>query len=1699
MTAMAAVVVFCTTYALILPAITQENKPTCGKEAHEHEASCYRQPEKYLMCAAQTHIHGLECLDDRGFAVCGYDSYLIHSHEDHCYDAQGTPICPLPEQAVHQHREGCYAVPEPDASTHPAHEHGEECYETVPPVLICGQETDTGHHHSEEGGCYTYETVLCCGLEETQGHRHGEDCFDAEGNLLCTQAEVPGHTHGGDCLETKALLICDLEETQGHAHVDSCYEVQEPILICGLEEAAPSETGPVLICGFGQPVFHQHEEGCFRSETEEPELICEIEEHIHDDLRCYTDYSADLESEEDWIKTLPELSGRWEEDIVAVADSQIGYMESTRNYWVEEDGTVKGYTRYGQWYGSPYGDWCAMFVSFCLHYAEVPAETVPKEASCRKWVELLKTGELYLPEEESRSQEGEFLPGAGDLVFFDYDGDGISTHVGIVEYVEDEILHTIEGNAYNSVRRQEYELTDPVILGYGLVPEQPEEAAGEEETTVPETVLTEQTIRAVIYTNETLAQPAEDETVILISGLLPEGAAAVAYAVELEMDLIEGETVLLAYDITILDGSGGPFVQEEGQSPFRVSIQPPGWTAQEDETYSVYYVPEDGEPEMMDCESEEDAVSFTTDHFSTYALTATGTSATVYLNGDTGDDGNAGTGTSVPVKTLDRALKLVREGGTIYISGTVAVSGETEWDLEDSTVTLKRYSSFTGPLVLVENGGSLTLRNITINGGSGTPSASSIATNTTYASGSAKAPIILVQSGGSLNICNGAVLEYNSNKPDVSSNDFVENGYVGQGGAVYCQGDLNMSGGTIRYCEAESGGGIYIESANTNRITFHLSGGLITYNYAREISPTSYRKTPYHRNAGGGIYVGDYVTMYMSGGTISYNQTSREGGGISLGWLNRSNGAAIYDFITTFHMTGGTLDHNTATSTGGGLNITAGREAYISAGYFTNNTANGNEYQHSNSGTIMPVYSGGGIYLDDAQYNKNGTAKDGKPGYALIHRVLITNNTSDSYCGGIATCSTSSTYISSNLQMDGTLIFGNRTGSQTAANSSQLSLNGKVKLVSDTALGGIAYKWDKSYRNTLSESDENVKAAMQLATVIITGNDAYDGGGIGCNGSIEIGGEENPGDITISITKIWDDAGDIPHPDHITVQLYQDGIAWGTPIVIRKQLDVSGEEYWPVVYVDQLPSGHEYTIRELEADQYSVEITQNGNQFTITNSIKGFTVEKKWAGDSETDRPGAITVQLYRDGEAYGDPVTLTAANGWKYIWIGLPEGYAYTAEEVSIPEGYYSEDNGQLIEPDVWQITNTKIPTISVSVEKRWEGGMADSVTVSLLSNGVVMDSVVLNGENNWLYQWKDLPRCNAQGTDIAYTVREDPVKGYSSLITTGTPPANTTVRWVAETPKSGDGESYLIVSEQGALAVSGSSLAWMDVSEILQSGAVAPNTALWTWNNSLKNGDGQYLYLSGRSSYSFSPGTTQTTVSLSQGKISASGGSRTRYLTGIDSGKGTTSTSSYSAMSFTFYRRVEETTSIDSDLHFIVTNAKLPDFITFHFGKYAVGASEQPTLLAGAELELYKVADSGDVTIPGTDVKGTLADSWTSENASGANGGIHVKELFSGTYYLIETRTPPGHLGLSGPVIFEVNAEAGAVNLIACPYELTLSGETEVEFPIYNTVTYALPETGGPGTVLYTAGGLLMTITSAVLLLIMSSKRRRGSHNYL
>ena len=173
---MACIVVFCTTYALILPAITLEKEAFCGIEAHVHEAACYAEGTA-IACTA----------------VEDTDTLVIHSHDALCYDGE-TLICQLPELAGHVHTD--------------------TCYETV---------TLEAHAHSE--ACYTPQRgALLCALAEEEGHAHGEGCYSPGEALLCTETERPGHTHGEGCYTVSTELTCTEQEGTGHAHEEGCYD-----------------------------------------------------------------------------------------------------------------------------------------------------------------------------------------------------------------------------------------------------------------------------------------------------------------------------------------------------------------------------------------------------------------------------------------------------------------------------------------------------------------------------------------------------------------------------------------------------------------------------------------------------------------------------------------------------------------------------------------------------------------------------------------------------------------------------------------------------------------------------------------------------------------------------------------------------------------------------------------------------------------------------------------------------------------------------------------------------------------------------------------------------------------------------------------------------------------------------------------------------------------------------------------------------------------------------------------------------------------------------------------------------------------------------------------------------------------------------------------------------------------------------------
>ena len=298
------------------------------------------------------------------------------------------------------------------------------------------------------------------------------------GELLCTD-NTGSHIHGDECYAWYDELICGLEEGDGaHTHSEACYE-EERVLICGFGESGESVSADAPQT---EETAEQEEEVPTGDDADEPEqekiiygpgdgassaLQWERELNFAD----VSDPTADVEDETDWWRMFcdMELSGNWAEDLIMVAESQLGYTESELNFSDEDPWNPHGYTRYGAWYGIPYGDWCAMFISFCMYYAEIPADIVPYNCHCSEWVRELTERGMY------RNWDEGYEPTRGDLIFFDFDQDEKAEHVGIITDIDDNRgwIYTIEGNRYNYVESFILTKYDYSIIGYGELPDNP--------------------------------------------------------------------------------------------------------------------------------------------------------------------------------------------------------------------------------------------------------------------------------------------------------------------------------------------------------------------------------------------------------------------------------------------------------------------------------------------------------------------------------------------------------------------------------------------------------------------------------------------------------------------------------------------------------------------------------------------------------------------------------------------------------------------------------------------------------------------------------------------------------------------------------------------------------------------------------------------------------------------------------------------------------------------------------------------------------------------------------------------------------------------------------------------------------------------------------------------------------------------------
>ena len=223
-----------------------------------------------------------------------------------------------------------------------------------------------------------------------------------------------------------------------------------------------------------------------------------------------SDPTVDLEAAPIWEAPFRGLmlTGDWRKDLVTIAWTQNGYEESEDNFeMVPKAGggyTKNGYTRYGAWYGYPYGDWCAMFISFCLYYAGIPKDVFPYGHEVEDWLYALADKGYCVP-------AAAYTPKAGDLVFLA--SDQSIDHVGIVCTVDEsaDLLRTFEGNRTSKVETFDYSLKDSHIVGYAVLPDnpnpQPHPVLPDDETATAE----EQPSQSGAETGET-GEPAQTET-----------------------------------------------------------------------------------------------------------------------------------------------------------------------------------------------------------------------------------------------------------------------------------------------------------------------------------------------------------------------------------------------------------------------------------------------------------------------------------------------------------------------------------------------------------------------------------------------------------------------------------------------------------------------------------------------------------------------------------------------------------------------------------------------------------------------------------------------------------------------------------------------------------------------------------------------------------------------------------------------------------------------------------------------------------------------------------------------------------------------------------------------------------------------------------------------------------------------------------
>ena len=273
--------------------------------------------------------------------------------------------------------------------------------------------------------------------------------------------------------------------------------------------------------------------------------------------------------------------------------------------------------------------------------------------------------------------------------------------------------------------------------------------------------------------------------------------------------------------------------------------------------------------------------------------------------------------------------------------------------------------------------------------------------------------------------------------------------------------------------------------------------------------------------------------------------------------------------------------------------------------------------------------------------------------------------------------------------------------------------------------------------------------------------------------------------IDVTLTTKWNDKDnqDNVRPASYYVQLLADGVKVGDKIILESASDFS--KTWTGLQKNRTGKVGEAIVYTAEVTGLpeSYETSVSGDAATglvVTNTYIPATVEipvsVKWDDAENQDgvRLDSVEAELYADGEATGNKVTLNAENSWtaKFAQVDVKKDGTRIKYEVKSTEkeGYTVSVSGNILDEEGLTLNYKHVPaTVNISAKAAWndaknqDGIRPTDTLVQLYADGEVLgDKAVLESGKSWTKTWAELPKYKA-GKEIAYKVVASAVSGYS------------------------------------------------------------------------------------------------------------------------------------------------------------------------------------------------------------------------------------------------------------------------------------------------------------------------------------------------